>query len=314
MFTHTAEELEIINEKLKIARRDVPNFLDEGAAEILYVSTGDGELKVYHHIPEKKQTKRPIVFLSGFVAAPSTWVDFHVPHHGLGEYYYVETREKKSSKIPRTKKTTMTIKRTAYDVSKVLEGLGLIGTDYLLVGSSYGGAVVLEGLIQGYLNPPTTILYDPIIKWVWKKSIINVAFRIVPMGILSFLRMPIARVFTAGMKNKEQRERMIEFARGLEPWKFKKAVLNNNKFNIYENLKKIKQEVFFATGPLDRYHPRIAYYTYAQEIPKGRFIFMDTPNDDRQLLAGLISTEFAKQTAKEDIPKSIKQFEIPINR
>ncbi|MHA1200002.1 MAG: hypothetical protein ACTSQF_11795 [Candidatus Heimdallarchaeaceae archaeon] len=63
MFIHTQEEIEIINKMLRDARRDVPTFMDEGAAEILYVPIEDGELKVYHHIPEKSETKRPIVFV-----------------------------------------------------------------------------------------------------------------------------------------------------------------------------------------------------------------------------------------------------------
>ena len=90
---------------------------------------------------------------------------------------YVETREKRSSKIKRTRKTTMTIRETAHDLSKVIEELGLIGKDYLLVGSSYGGAVVLEGLIHGYLNPPTTIVHDPIVKWPWEEGIYSIGNR-----------------------------------------------------------------------------------------------------------------------------------------
>ena len=208
----------------------------------------------------------------------------------------------------------MTIKYTAYDVGLVLKELGLVGKDYVLVGSSYGGAVVLEGLINGYFNPPTTLIHDPIVEWVYSKLIINVAFRIVPKFILSPMRILLAYVYTAGMKNKAQRDRMIEFARGIHPWKFKRATLQNNKFNIFDDLKKIKQEVFLTTGPLDRYHPRIAYYNYTKEMPNGRFIFMDTPDKDRQLLAGIIATEFAMQTKDDDIPESIKRFEIILER
>ncbi|MCE7743148.1 MAG: alpha/beta hydrolase [Candidatus Heimdallarchaeota archaeon] len=314
MFIHTQDEIEIINKMLRDARRDVPTFMDEGAAEILYVPVDDGELKVYHHIPERSETKRPIVFVPGFVANPKTWIDFHLPHHDIGEYYYIETREKMSSRIKKSRQTLMTIKHTAYDLGLVLKELGLTDKDYLLVGSSYGGSVVLEGLIHEYFSPPTTLVHDPIVKWVWEKSINNVLLRIVPKFILSVMRIFIAHIFTFGMKNKDQKERMIEFARGIEPWKFKRACLQNNKFNNFEDLKEIKEEVFLTTGPLDRYHPRIAYYNYAKEIPKGRFIFMDTPNNDRQLLAGIIGTEFAKQSKDEEIPDKIKQFEIKLKR
>ncbi len=314
MFSHSQEETEIIGEMLKKGRRDVLTFLEDGACEILYVSIDDGELRVFHHKPEKNETSRPIVFLPGFVAAPTTWVDFHVPHHGIGEYYYLETREKRSSRINKTRKTLMTINRTAVDLGVALKELGLEEKDYVLAGSSYGSTIILEALIHRYIDPPTVVVHDPIIKWIWDKSLNNILLRIVPKFILSFMRILIAHVFTLGMRNKEQRERMIEFTKGLEPWKFKRATLQNNKFNIFENLKNIKKEVFITTGPLDRYHPRIAYYNYAKEIPNGRFIFMDTDNEERQLLAGIIGTEFAKITKDADIPESIKQFEIKLER
>ena len=314
MFVHTKEQKKAIHELLDRGRRDVPTFLDEGASEIKYVPIDDGELRYFHHKPEKQTTKRPIVFIPGYVAAPITWVDFHIPHQGFGEYYYLETREKRSSKIKKTRKTTMTITQTAYDVGVALENLGIANKDYVLASSSYGGAVILDGLINEYFDPPSTFVHDPIVKWIWEKSINNILLRVVPMSLLSILRMPIAYIFTAGMKNKANKMRMIEFARGIEPWKFKRCTLQNNKFNIFDDLKKIKNEVFINTGPLDRYHPRLDYYNYAKEIPKARFLFMNTADKDRQLLAGVIGTEFAKITKDEGLPKSLSQFEIRIQR
>jgi pimeloyl-ACP methyl ester carboxylesterase len=314
VFVHTDKQKKTIKELLDKGRRNVPTFLDEGACEILYVPIDDGELRVFHHKPQKQTTKRPIVFIPGYVAAPSTWTDFHIPHQGFGEYYYLETREKRSSKIKRTRETSMTISQTAYDLGVALENLGLKKKDYVLASSSYGGAVILDGLINKYFDPPTTFVHDPIVKWIWEKSINNILLRIFPMSLLNTIRIPIAYIFTAGMKNKDNRRRMIEFARGLEPWKFKKCTLQNNKFNIFDDLKKIENEVFINTGPLDRYHPRLSYYNYAKEIPKGRFLFMNTADKNRQLLAGVIGTEFAKVNKEEGLPEILKQFEIEIKR
>ncbi|NPD88347.1 MAG: hypothetical protein HGN29_06470 [Asgard group archaeon] len=314
MFVLTKGQRKAIKELLDKGRRDVPTFLEEGASEIQYVPIDDGELRVFHHKPEKQTTKRPIVFIPGYVAAPSIWVDFHIPHQDFGEYYYLETREKRSSKIKRTRQTTMTINRTAYDVGVEIKNLGLANKDYVLASSSYGGAVILDGLINKYFDPPTTFVHGPIVKWIWDKSINDVLLRIVPMFLLNAIRIPIAYIFTAGMKNKINRRRMIEFARGLEPWKFKRCTLENNRFNIFEDLKKIKNEIFINTGPLDRYHPRLDYYNYAKEIPRGRFLFMNTADEDRQLLAGIIGTEFIKVAKNDGLPESLKQFEIKIQR
>ncbi len=315
LFQHTKEEKSIIAKFLKEGRRAVPTFLDEGAAEIKYVPIDEGELRVFHHKPKKSETKRPVIFVPGYVAAPITWVDFHIPHQGFGEYYYLETREKRSSKIKKTKRTSMSANQTAKDLGQVIENLGLNEKDFVLYASSYGATVVLEGLIQGYFTAPTIIVHDPVIKWVWgERSLNNFALKFVPKFILSALRMPLAYIFTWGMKNKTNKERMLEFARGIVPWKFKRVTLENNKLNMFNDLKKIKEEVFITTGPLDRYHPRIAYYNYAKEIPRGRLIFMNTPDSERQLIAGIIGTEFVKVSSEEGIPKTIEQFEIDLER
>ena len=314
IFSHTQEQEEIIQDFLKQGRRDVPTFLEEGAADIIYVPIEDGELRVFYHKPKNSKTKRPVLFVPGYVAAPITWVDFHIPHQGFGEYYYLETREKRSSRIKKTRKTSMSVNQTAKDLGQVIENLGLKSKDFVLFGSSYGSSVILEGLIHGYFTAPTIVIHDPIIKWIWERSINNVALRVVPKFILSALRMPLAHLFTMGMKNKTNKERMIEFARGIVPWKFKRVTLENNKMNLFEGLKKIKEEVFFTTGPLDRYHPRIAYYNYAKEIPKGRLIFMNTFYSERQLITGIIGTEFVKVLKDDGIPKTIDQFEIALER
>ena len=55
MFVHTQEQKKAIHQLLEKGRRDVPTFLDEGACEILYVPIDDGELRVFHHVPERRK-------------------------------------------------------------------------------------------------------------------------------------------------------------------------------------------------------------------------------------------------------------------
>lgn len=314
IFSHTKEQKEVIQNLLKQGRRDVPTFLDEGASDITFVPIDEGELRVFHHKPDNITTKRPVIFVPGYVAAPISWVDFHIPHQGFGEYYYLETREKRSSRIKKPRKASMTVNQTAKDLGQAIENLGLKDKDFVLYGSSYGSTIVLEGLIHGYFTAPTIVVHDPMVKWVYDKSGYNIMLKVVPKFILSALRMPLARLFTMGMKNKANRERMLEFCRGIQPWKFKRSTLQNNKMNMIDELKKIKEEVFLTTGPLDRYHHRIEYYNYAKEMPRGRLIFMNTPDTERQLIAGIIGTEFMKITKDDDVPESIKQFEIDLER
>lgn len=314
IFNLTEEQEKRISTFLDNGRRDTPLFCEKGVNEEIFIPVKDGEVRVLHHKPEKITTKRPILFLPGFVAAPWTWNDFHRPHHGFAEYYYFETREKKSSKMNKHRKIQLSIKQSAVDLADVIEHLGLNKKDYVLASASYGGGVIFQALIDKLIKPPTTYSFDPIAEWIYGSPFTNAFIRFTPGFILGPFRTIFTKMFLAGMKNQSQKNRMIAFVQGGEPWKFKKSTRQNLQWDIREELSEIDTELFIAHGPLDKYHPRMAYYNFTKAIPKGRFIFMNTTDEDRELLAGVIATEFAKITKNDGLPKCLEQFEIKIER
>jgi pimeloyl-ACP methyl ester carboxylesterase len=314
LFTLSEEQKNKLEKLLIKGKRDVPSFCAKGINEELFIPVKDGELRVFHHKPTKITSQRPIVFIPGYIAAPETWVDFHKPHHGFTEYYYIESREKTSSRIKRHRKVQLTVKQSAKDLQQVLEQLDLLGKDYVLMGSSFGGAIILQALIDKLIDPPTIITFDPITKWVYGGFMIKFLNPIVPPFLMGILRNIIAKILLAGMKNKKQKRRMEGFAKGAQPWKFRKASMQNKSFDIQDRLSEIDNEILLFHGPLDRYHPRIAYYNYAKAMPNGRFFFMDTLDENRELLAGVVATEFAKVSSKRKIPSILQNFEIKINR
>jgi len=314
IFRISEKQKQAIQELLDKGRRNTPLFCEKGVNEEIFIPVKDGEVRVLHHKPEEQRTKRPILFLPGFVAAPWTWNDFHRTHHGFAEYYYFETREKKSSKIRRHRKLKLGIDQSAIDLAEVIDELGLNKKDYVLASASYGGGVVFQALIDKLIKPTTVVSFDPIAKWVYGTWWANAFIQLTPSFILQATRTLIARIYLVTMKNKAQRERMVAFMKGGDAWKFKRSTRHNFKWDIIAELPKITDEVFITHGPLDKYHPRMAYYNYTKAIPKGRFIFMDTADEDRELIAGLIATEFAKVTKNDGLPKSLEQFEIKIER
>lgn len=314
IFNLTESQEKRIKSFLDNGRRDTPLFCEEGVNEEIFIPVKDGEIRVLHHKPEKQTTKRPILFLPGFVAAPWTWNDFHRVHHGFAEYYYFETREKKSSKMNRHRKIQLAIKQSAVDLAVGIEHLGLDKKDYVLASASYGGGVVFQALIDKLIKPPTVVSFDPIAEWIYGFVLLNIFIQVTPGFILGLFRTLFAKMFLSRSKNQAQKNRMIAFVQGGEPWKFKRSTRQNLKWDIREELSKIDTEVFIAHGPLDKYHPRMAYYNFTKAIPKGRFVFMNTTDEDRELLAGVIATEFAKITKNDGLPKSLEQFEIKIER
>jgi pimeloyl-ACP methyl ester carboxylesterase len=310
LFDLTEKQRLEINKLVESGRRDVPPFYDEGECEIIYYPVTDGELKVFHHKPEKKESKRPIVFLPGYISAPPSWVDFPRTHHGISEYYYLESREKASSKLRRHRKLKFTIEESARDLQKAIKHLGLENKDYVLFATSYGGAIVLQAISEELINPPTVIVFDPAVKWVYSNAFTNFINFITPPLVLGVLRIIIARLYLLKMKNEAQKKRYMLKVKGIQAWKFRKCTHQNRKYDISAKLPSIEKDISIFHGPLDKYHPREEFYNYAKTLPKGRFFFMETDKNDRELLAGVIATEFAKITKVEDIPKKLLQFEI----
>ena len=158
------------------------------------------------------------------------------------------------------------------------------------------------------------IAFDPIVKWIFTKKPTEIFLAITPPFILSIFRTFLAKTYLRKVKNEAQKKRIIAFVQENEPWKFKKCTLQNRKLNFFHELKEIENELFIAHGPLDKYHPRSDYYDFVKEIPKGRFIFMKTADENRELLAGIIATKFAMVEKKDDIPEEIAEFEIKVKR
>lgn len=309
-FELTSIQKDNLDKLLEEGRRDVPNFYDEGECEVIYVPVEDGEIRIFHHKPNNIKTKRPILFAPGFGTTPWAWRDFHKPHHGFAEYYHLETREKQSSKIKNNCKVDFSVDRTALDISDAIKYLGLDKQDYVLFGASYCGGVVLKGLIENYFDPPTTVVFDPLCKWAYAKFMVRWVLPFMPAFVLGATRFVFAKIIMAGMKNKAQKERNMDFVTGAVPFKWRKGCLHNRRFNILNDLQKIKNEVFFFHGPSDKFHPGNTFYYYSKMIPKGRYFYMDTEPLDRELLTGVIGTAFIEITKDQGLPFVLKQFEI----
>ncbi|MHA1245018.1 MAG: alpha/beta fold hydrolase [Candidatus Heimdallarchaeota archaeon] len=299
---------------IESSRREVPNFYDEGESEVFYIPVEDGELRVFHHKPDKITTKRPVLFLPGFGTTPWTWRKFHYPHHGIGEFYNFETREKASSTMPNKRKVKFTYDIIAQEIATGIEYLGLNKKDYVLFGSSFNGGVVMKGLIEGYFNPPTTVVFDPLCVFDFLKFIRNVLLPITPSFVLGAGRKIIAKFIMRNMKNEAQRERNMAFVEGAVPYKWKKTNIQNRKIDLKHDLHKIKNEVFITHGPKDKFHPGEAFYNYTKLTPKGRLIYLNGPDEDRELIAGILGTAFMNVTKDDGMPEILKPFEIDLKR
>ena len=295
-------------------KRDVPNFYDEGESEVLHVPVEDGVIRVYHHKPKMVKTKRPIIFIPGFGTTLQSWRDFHKTHHGFAEYYHIETRDKKSGQIRRHIKVDLTIDRIAKDIANVIEFVGLTDQKYVIVASCMNGGVLLHGLIKEYFNPSTAIVFDPFTKWTQYRFFVKLVMPVFPPFLLGALKFIIGKIIMANMKNEAQKERNIDMLESAVPWKWRKFSLQNVNFDLTDEMKKISNEVFVFHGPLDKFHPDEVFRNVAKRMPKGRYFFMKTSEENRELLVGVIATLFSSISEQDGVPDDLVPYEVNLNR
>lgn len=296
-------------EVLSQFKRDVPNFYDKGECDEFYVPVKDGEIRVFHHKPSKVKTQRPIIFIPGFATTPFSWREYHHSHHYYAEYFHIETRDKKSSRINNHKNVDFTIKQIAEDINDVLHHLGLENKDYVLMGACMCGGMILTGLIHKILNPPTAVVLDPFTKWKQNKLLVKTVMPIIPSAVLGGLKSIFAKVILANMKNEAQKQRNLATVEGAVPWIWKKFSTQNLNYDLTNDLEKIDQEVFLFHGPPDKYHPE-GFEEVAKRIPNSRYVHIPVQNEYRELLAGIIGAAFAMGNKKSGLPEIFKQFEV----
>ena len=293
---------------------DANFFYDENVCEIIYVPVEHGKLKVYHHKPKKPIGKRPVLFLPGFGTSPWSWRHFSSPLFEKVEYYILESREKTSSKLDkRRRKAKMSIEQMAIDLGLAEEFLGLKDKDYVLFGSSFSGGIILTALLRQHLSPATVALHDPTKDWRVQRKL-SIIFMFVPPFVVRMLRPILSKIVLAKMKNKAAKKRYQDFIKHGTVWKWRKTGIQNLKFNIASELKNIQQEILLFHGPKDRYHTDEEYLQMAKEFPNGRYFFMKSAPEFRELVVGISSLELAKITQNEQIPKSLAIFEIDLER
>ena len=255
---------------------DVTNFGSnyEKIARVIFVDVDDGtRLRILTTKPSNAEVDLPLVLVPGMGSIPWGW---DVVLMGLKEFmpiYYLETREKKSSKPP--KNARFTIERMARDLKQVIEQLGLNDEKYFLMGSSMGGSVIVEALRTHLVTPLGTILVGPTLKFpypYWLKYLIYP----VPAFFVTLIK-PLVRLYIHMLlvDTKKEPLQAIKYDKVLdefEPWKMKKLGIHIAGFDGWKGLENIKTHCLLVGASLDKMHKSEATKKIATIIPYADFV------------------------------------------
>jgi len=286
-----------------------PGFWEPGEGEEIRVPVDGGEIRVFACHPRRPAAKRPIVLVPGWGVIPEGFRGFYELVRGKADLYYIETREKGSSRF-HVRRPDMSPRQAARDIGIALDALGLRGgRDFVLVGACWGAALIIQGLLDGTVEAPTVITFDPIHRLWFPKWLLDWAAPLLPSFLLGAARWLFVSALIGDMQEQTQKARDYAFARAAVPWKWKRAAYAARNLELFGTLGGITREVFVVNASHDRVHEQTYYPRIAGEMPRGRFVYLPSDEAHRELCIAAAALEFARVGASEGLPPALADFE-----
>jgi len=309
LLTLSAQEKQRIQSLLGGIKQDpgIISFSSEETSEI-YIPVKDGEIRCLHHKPAQPAGVRPVLFIPGWGTNPEGFHDFFNAVNGRIECFYLETREKNSSRLNKSR-ARLDMDQQARDIQNALQHLGLAGTDFALIGTCWGSTMIAYGLARQIIEAPTVVLFDPMHTLWFPKWILKYIAPFTPDWFWNLIKPAARQIAIAGMKEVTQLARTKLFIDNATIWKWRRSALQCRDLELYDEAADIRQEVSIFNGVLDHVHDNSHYPRLAALIPKGRLFYLQVDESQREYLMGLAAVEFAKTPAEKCPPAVFQEFE-----
>ena len=280
-------------------------------AEISFHEVEGGAQRVLHIPAPDFPDRRSVVLLPGWGAPIEGWREYYGPILGRVELYVIETREKPHTKVDKSYKDK-SVERMARNVDMTLQSLEL--GDHAMFGSSWGSAIMLEGLIHGcYKNTPAFGVCDPAPRIWFSKFFLKNLAPLIPVGLLGVVKNPMKSIALRNFKEPVQRARVEQFIEAADPWRWKNFAIGAAEFELVGRLGAIDREVWIINGAHDAIHDSSQYHDLTAEIPRGRFFHHKVDESKRERLNAII-TEALARASGDELPDALAAMEQPVTR
>lgn len=256
-----------------------PHFDDNCKLSIRYHSLSDNSkiLSVLSK-PEVKSNKKPLILISGWFSVVYRWSEVLKIVSKEIEVVYIETRDKISSIIEKSKKTDMSVERMVQDIIEIQEDLGVDFNDSICLGSSMGATILLKYLTDRNPAPWKTILIGPVPKFNF--PIIGRFLMILPTFMIGFgikyIRWHV-RNFRVDTKKEPKQAKSYDLALKLaDPWRIQNSARAAKKHDGWKELGNIDSEVIFAGASTDKIHASEITQQVASKIKNSKYVDFKT--------------------------------------
>lgn len=304
--------------------------LDEqlGRASTLWVDVPGGAIRAYRLAAAGRGSPAlPVLFVPGWGGVIDGFYETLRAVDPAVELVYVETREKRSSRVDRHASFSMA--RIAADVAAAARVAGLEDGRFVLVGSSFGGAVAVQALADAAgaggdsaaltLRPAVTVLYDPMPRLWIPRWIMSFVAPLIPAWLLVPLRPALKRLVLAGMREATQRRRTERFIDDAVLWKWRAAAMRLREWDVATVGPRAEGPVHVVNGSTDRFHDGAIYPAIAGALPAGRLLRVPVPESRREHLMGAVISAYAYDGAEAavesgGVPAELSRFERAASR
>ena len=272
----------------KSFRQNINGFVvTENISELCAPGTANSEdwlpvspgvfLRVITFSPPQKSGNPDVVFVAGWVSKPVAWREV------LGEItrdfrvFYVETREKISSRIQRN--VNFGVEDIGWDIIQLIPRLGIESSHYILIGSSLGATAILDCVSELQPKPEALILIAP-----------NAEFRVPRWGVwlirlfpprLYLIFKPFLKWYLRNFRldvttDYAQYKKYADALDAADPWKLKKAALALAKYTVWEKLGDIACPVLIVGASKDKLHEPENLKKMTSLLPNAKYIDLKT--------------------------------------
>ena len=232
-------------------------FCTEGASfnEVMISVSNDVSLRVFTFTPAVQRENPVVVFVAGWISLMSGWKKVLREMTKDFQVYYIETREKISSRIQG--KVEYSAETIGQDIVSLISHFNLKNRDYILFGSSLGATVILDCCRFLKSIPLCLVLVGP-----------NAEFRVPKIwkGVVRLFYPPLYLLIKPSVKwhlrtfrmdvdsDPAQYQKYCKALDSADPWKLKKAAMSLWNFEVWDLLEDIECPTLIIGASKDKLH------------------------------------------------------------
>jgi len=259
------------------------------------VTLSDGvTLTLFDFKTEAWENKPVLLFVAGWLSALSGWhevLEEITPHYRV---IYMESREKRSARLPKGPLPRFDIDRLAGDIREVAAEIVPAGTPLYVAGSSLGSTALVRAMSGGRLTPEGAFLISPVTAFRfpgWGNFII----RFLPPCFFTVIRYLIVWYLVNfrvdKKKEPEQAQKYTRTVMDAEPARLKANAGALSGYTIWEDLPKVDTPVVVIGAASDKLHGVEEISKMAKDMPDARVEVMGSNKETHSGRAGRFIAE-----------------------